>query len=237
MNYIAIIILIGLLILIHETGHFSAAKFLKIPIARFSIGFGPKLWGFKRAETEYRLSIFPIGGYVMPEADDIQDFYMIPWARRLIFSASGPAANIFAALIGFSILNLITNGVSFNSLLILPFKQMVGSLFQMINMIPMLFSSPDNLSGILGIVAQGGRMVENNALNILVFSIMLNINLAIINLLPIPPLDGGNITLYLFEKIHPKALKLHLPLALSGWILLIGLMVYSTILDVARFTA
>ena len=119
----------------------------------------------------------------------------------------------------------------------LPFKQAAGSLSQMINMIPMLFSNPDNLSGVLGIVAQGGRMVENNSLNIFVFSIILNLNLAVINLLPIPPLDGGNITLYLFEKIHPKALKLHIPLALTGWVLLIALMVYSTILDIGRFAA
>ena len=66
---------------------------------------------------------------------------------------------------------------------------------------------------------------------------MLNINLAVFNLLPLPPLDGGNIILYLFEKIHPGLLKIHIPLAVTGWVFLIGVMLYATILDVGRISS
>jgi len=59
MNYLAIRLLMNLLILIHELGHFLATRWMKISIARFSIGFGPKLWGSKKWATEYRFSLIP----------------------------------------------------------------------------------------------------------------------------------------------------------------------------------
>jgi len=62
MSYVAVAIIIGLLIAIHEYGHLLAAKLCGIPVSRFSIGFGPKLFGFKLAETSYWFSLIPIGG-------------------------------------------------------------------------------------------------------------------------------------------------------------------------------
>ena len=83
MNYLIIILLIGLLILVHELGHFLAARWVKIPVARFSIGFGPKLWGYKKGNTEYWLSLIPIGGYVLPEIEDETEFFKIPVYKRM----------------------------------------------------------------------------------------------------------------------------------------------------------
>jgi regulator of sigma E protease len=64
MSYVAVVFIVGLVIAIHECGHLLAAKWCGIPVERFSIGFGPKLFGFRRGETSYWLSIVPIGGYV-----------------------------------------------------------------------------------------------------------------------------------------------------------------------------
>lgn len=61
---IATIIVLGVLIFIHELGHFVTAKLVDIEVPRFSIGLGPKLWGFKWGETEYVISWLPLGGYV-----------------------------------------------------------------------------------------------------------------------------------------------------------------------------
>ena len=64
---VSILVTIGvlaLLILVHELGHFAAARWLDIRVPRFSIGLGPKLFGFRRGETEFRLSALPLGGYV-----------------------------------------------------------------------------------------------------------------------------------------------------------------------------
>lgn len=64
MTIIATIVVLGVLIFVHELGHFAAAKSVGIEVQRFSIGLGPKLWGFRRGETEYILAIIPLGGYV-----------------------------------------------------------------------------------------------------------------------------------------------------------------------------
>ena len=61
---IATVIVLGVLIFVHELGHFVTAKLVDIEVPRFSIGLGPKLWGFRRGETEYVISWLPLGGYV-----------------------------------------------------------------------------------------------------------------------------------------------------------------------------
>lgn len=63
-NILGFLILIGILVTFHEGGHFLAAKLFKFPVEIFSIGFGPKLFSFRRRETEYRISFIPFGGYV-----------------------------------------------------------------------------------------------------------------------------------------------------------------------------
>jgi regulator of sigma E protease len=60
----AFIVILGVLIFVHELGHFLTAKLVDIEVPRFSIGFGPRLIGFKKGETEYVISLLPLGGYV-----------------------------------------------------------------------------------------------------------------------------------------------------------------------------
>ncbi len=64
MTIIATIIVLGVLIFVHELGHFLAARSVGVRVDRFSIGLGPRVWGFQRGETEYVLSAIPLGGYV-----------------------------------------------------------------------------------------------------------------------------------------------------------------------------
>ncbi len=75
MTIVATVVLLGVLIFVHELGHFLAAKAVGIEVQRFSIGLGPKLWGFQVGETEYVLSIIPLGGYVKMAgmADEVTD--------------------------------------------------------------------------------------------------------------------------------------------------------------------
>ena len=58
------VVLLATLILVHELGHFVVAKLFRVKVLRFSLGFGPKLAGFRWGETEYRLAWFPVGGFV-----------------------------------------------------------------------------------------------------------------------------------------------------------------------------
>ncbi len=115
MTLLATVIVLGVLIFVHELGHFWAAKAVGIEVQRFSIGLGPKLFGFRRGETEYVLSVIPLGGYVkMGGMDDEvmerieggvvpervpsdRDFDQKPiWARTLVISAGVIMNMIFA---------------------------------------------------------------------------------------------------------------------------------------------
>jgi regulator of sigma E protease len=106
-NLLAFILVVGLLIVLHEAGHFLAARALKAPVDVFSIGVGKRLWGFERGGTDYRISAFPIGGYVRvvglgPDESDVvgegaEPTALLPrWQRALILLA-GPVTNIVAA--------------------------------------------------------------------------------------------------------------------------------------------
>jgi len=234
MSYFAVFILINFLILVHELGHFIAAKLSGIPIERFSVGFGPKLCSFTKDRTEYRLSIFPIAGYVLPEMKNIDDFYKIPSSRRVVFALGGPAANIILAVISLAILNTLTTGFSFYGILLHPFVQVVSITSQFLNVLPSLFTSPGNLSGVVGIVAIGGQFIDAGFSRILQFAVILNINLALLNLIPIPPLDGGKILFCLLERIHRSLIKLRIPVMVAGWVLILSLICYITILDVCK---
>ncbi len=237
MNYFIIIAIIGVLIFIHELGHFVFAKLTGIPIAVFSVGFGPKIWKYKKRETEYCISIFPLGGYILPAINDEKEFYQIPVLKRIIFCIGGPLANIFLPVIVLSILNIFNPGTSLAGIFINPFIKTSNLLFNMLQTIPAIFVSPENLSGIVGIVNTGSQFIASNFQNTIKLLILLSLNLAVFNMLPIPALDGGKILLYLLEKIHPKLLKIQLPATIAGWLIIAGLTVYVTINDVVKIFA
>jgi regulator of sigma E protease len=116
----SIVLLLGGLIFVHELGHFIAAKLLGVKVLRFSIGFGPRLFGFSRGETEYRIAALPLGGYVKMAGDDPSEevkpedrgrgFLEQPPSRRFIIAAAGPVMNlVFPAVVYFA-LGLAQNG-------------------------------------------------------------------------------------------------------------------------------
>lgn len=98
-----------LAIAIHELGHFATAKWFKIKVDKFFIGFGPKLWSVKRGETEYGISAFPLGGYVkiagmnpleeIPPEDISRTFKAKPAWQRAIVLVAGSATHFIVALV------------------------------------------------------------------------------------------------------------------------------------------
>ena len=95
------IIPLGFIIFIHELGHFYAAKRCGIKVNTFSLGFGPKLIGFQRGETEYKISLLPFGGYVQMEGENPSEqtgapgeFASAPLGSRAFVVAAGPAVNL-----------------------------------------------------------------------------------------------------------------------------------------------
>lgn len=113
-NAFKIIFLLGFLVFIHEGGHFLAAKFFKVNVEEFSIGFGPKIFTKKRKETEYCISAIPLGGYVKmtgeTERVDVEGaFNKAKISHRIIIVAAGAIVNIIFAIIVYFILALCSN--------------------------------------------------------------------------------------------------------------------------------
>jgi regulator of sigma E protease len=105
-NIVVALLVLGVIIVIHELGHFLVAKYFKIKVETFSVGFGPRLIGFRRGETDYRISAFPLGGYVKMAGETPSDtitgeayeFMSKPKWQRFLVAAAGPAMNVVLAV-------------------------------------------------------------------------------------------------------------------------------------------
>lgn len=105
------LLLVGPLVLIHEFGHFAVAKLCGIKVVRFSFGFGPRLIGFRHGETDYRISLLPLGGYVkmagdnpaeaLLPGDEGRGYLEAPAWKRGLVAVAGPAMNLVLPVLVF----------------------------------------------------------------------------------------------------------------------------------------
>src|SRR5580658_7797622 len=99
-------VVLGFMILIHEFGHYAVAKLLGVRVEVFSIGFGKRLLGFRRGDTDYRISAIPLGGYVKMSGENPMDertgdpgeFLSHPRWHRFLIAIAGPSMNILLAI-------------------------------------------------------------------------------------------------------------------------------------------
>lgn len=109
MSFVAFVVILCAMIVIHEFGHFIVAKMLGIAVETFSVGFGPRLLGFRIGETDYRLSAIPLGGYVKFRGENMEmlqgqsegsvdEFLSHPKWKRFLVAIAGPAFNIATAI-------------------------------------------------------------------------------------------------------------------------------------------
>lgn len=100
-------VVLGIMILVHEFGHFAAAKWFGVRVDVFSIGFGKRLTGFRRGGTDYRISALPLGGYVKMAGESplesrngtADEFTSHPRWQRFVIAIAGPAMNIILAVV------------------------------------------------------------------------------------------------------------------------------------------
>ena len=112
LSLVYFIVVLSILVLAHEFGHFITAKRLKVHVQIFSLGFGPKLWSVKKDETEYRLSAIPLGGYVKMAGDEPTErlegkpyeFLSRSIGDRFKIIFAGPALNYILAFVIFSVI-------------------------------------------------------------------------------------------------------------------------------------
>src|SRR6516162_8915757 len=104
----SVLFVLGVLVFVHEFGHYAVAKLCGVRVEVFSLGFGKRLWGFRRGDTDYRLSLLPLGGYVKMSGEnpmedhtgDPGEFTSHPRWQRFFIAIAGPAMNVILAIAG-----------------------------------------------------------------------------------------------------------------------------------------
>ncbi|MGA2727823.1 MAG: RIP metalloprotease RseP [Terracidiphilus sp.] len=105
---LAFIVLIGIMVVVHEFGHFAVAKLCRVRVESFSVGFGPRLFGIRHGDTDYKVCLLPLGGYVKmtgenpgddQPADDPAAFSSHPRWQRMLIGVAGPASNFILAFV------------------------------------------------------------------------------------------------------------------------------------------
>jgi regulator of sigma E protease len=103
---VSMLVVLGIMVLVHEFGHFAVAKLCGVRVEVFSVGFGKRLFGFRRGDTDYRLSLLPLGGYVRMSGEapgeastgDPAEFNAHPRWQRILIGLAGPVSNFLLAL-------------------------------------------------------------------------------------------------------------------------------------------
>lgn len=348
MGIFAALIILSFLIFFHELGHFAVARFFRVHVEVFSIGFGKRILTKKLGATEFSLAVIPLGGYVrMKGQDDLDpskknyddDSYNAkkPWQRILIL-LGGPLANFILAFIlfyviaiagqptlGTKIYKTLDDSPAFHaglqvgdiitrvnetevsthremSALIKESHQAIDLIvnrdnkLQKITLVPKLIESENifkekvrrmmigisldpryrvtvdysiisafseawyqtergasfifksvsklvtgavpvkELGGVISIVDITAKATAESILYVLFITAFISINLGVMNLLPIPALDGGHIMFNLYEVITKRAPaeNIMIKITIAGWVLLLGLMSLGIYNDITR---
>lgn len=236
------------IVLVHEGGHFITARKAGIKVYEFSIGFpfSPRLITlFKHKETAFTVRLLPLGGFVSFSQDggeeDIELFEAPNNKRALILSA-GSLFNILFAFIVFTPVFIIGKHLNLFDAMLLSAKTVWEILFGTMMFILNVFTghgTMDGLSGPVGIAAMAGRAASKGILNLFYFAGVLSMSLGIMNLLPLPALDGGHLIMLFIESIRKKPIspKAYQVVTMVGISLFLILTVAVTYKDISKLIA
>jgi regulator of sigma E protease len=345
---VQVVIVFGLIVFVHELGHFLAAKFVGVGVERFSLGFGPKIVGKQVGETEYLVSAVPLGGYVKMVGEEVGDdtppanieksFAHKPLPGRFLIVAAGPLFNIISAYFVFIVLfasfgihvpldiprigSVLPNFPAAKAGLekgdevlsvagtpVATWKEMADKIqqsqgqalpfvvkrakdgstveltvqpesrddptggekkfaigitadsqreevslsravtlaaqetwmwtkliFQNLVMLVTGSVSPKELGGPILIAQEAGRQAKLGLDYLLRFAAIINVNLAVFNLLPIPILDGGHLLFFSIEAVlgRPPSLRARELALRFGFLVILTLIVFVMYNDIAR---
>ncbi len=221
--------ILSFLVFIHEWGHFIAAKKSGVKVEEFAIGLGRRLWSKKVGETEYRFNLVPFGGYVRmlgeeEGSDDPRSFGRAPLFKRIWITLNGIFMNLLFTVFAFTVLfavgHMVTIQTTGDKIVPVPQEQAyslgdslvsavketwnVSALsLQKLSELPATILKdkkiPDSVSGPLGIAQVTHYVLPNGFWAILRFAAIISLSLGVMNLLPLPALDGGR---FLFQIIE-----------------------------------
>jgi len=235
---IVFVLILALLVLVHEAGHLIVAKKNGLKVDEFGIGFPPRIAKIKRGGTIYSLNLIPLGGFVK---EDEKSFRKKDLKTRAQVIVAGVGMNIALAIVLLSFLcffmypwyKAIYMGLAqTGQLIILIFKGFAWIIGELIS----TGRLSQEVLGPVGIANLTGQIIKQGWLNIVFFTAILSLNLAVINILPFPALDGGRLLFLLIEKIKGGKVsqKIENIVHTIGFAFLILLMIVITWRDIAR---
>lgn len=233
--YLLAVPIFGFLILVHEAGHYLAARLSGIGVAEFSVGIGPRLFGFSRRGTVWSVRLIPLGGYVRWEEEGLRAFHNRPLLARAAALFGGPGANLLLTGLLVALLLGLVRGHGWAALLSAPriTTMMAGAWIQ--SLVGLLGGAQglSELSGPVGIAQVTAEVVMAGADQILLFSAFLSLNVALFNLIPFPALDGGRLLLLAMEAVRRRPLDPYVEgwIHACGFLLLMGLLILTTVKD------
>ncbi len=235
---IKIIVILGFLVLIHETGHFLVARLFHVKVNEFSIGFGPKIWKKETPATCYSIRAVPLGGFVNMEGEaepSAQEgsFSRLSVPKRFAIVTAGAIVNILFGLLLSLVIFWIASGDF--SVAMATIGELITTTIEGLR--DLVVSAPNAAEQLVGPVGISGIISSTQGiLDFLYVMAVISISLGVTNLLPIPALDGGKLVLLLLEAIRKKPLKEKTELTIQavGMIFLLGLAAYVTFNDVTK---
>lgn len=286
LSILAFLIIFSLLILVHEWGHFFAARRSGVKVEEFALGMGKRLWSTKKGEVEYSLNAVPFGGYVKmlgeeEESSDPRSFARAKLWKRMVITLAGVVMNFLMTIVFLTILFTVgTNPILIDEqdvqraqaegVLVLsepneegirevldiqkikkPFPQSLGfavteswriskAVVRKVAEIPVTIirdqKFPEGVAGPVGIAEITHKIVPAGFFALMKLTALLSLSLAVINLLPIPALDGGRFLFQIIELVtfrRPPE-KWENAIHVAGYILLMALLVIITWNDIWR---
>lgn len=258
MIIIITLLILGLIITLHEFGHFSTAKYFKMPVSEFSIGMGPIIYSKKINDTKYSIRIIPIGGFVSIEGmmkidkndkeyshlsiEEIEKynregFISHPKCEQLVVLLAGVFMNFLTAFTAYLIYSIIV-GYGFMGA-INGFLNGFINTFKSLELLITGKVAANNLVGPVGLPSIFKSQIEQNGFIVLLplFAI-LSINIGILNLIPIPAVDGGRVVFVLLEACGIKLnKKIEETIHTIGFVLIMLLMIYVFYNDIMRIVS
>ena len=246
-----------LLITVHEGGHCIVSKLLGVRVNEFAVGMGPVITQKEKNGTMYSLRVIPVGGYCALEGefgDDMTDeeienfvdtdpkaFVNQPYWKQFLILCAGSFVNF---VVGFLIIliayTVVAGGqVGFGRILQVSWQDcftMIKDIFAFLGGIFTGKSSVDDVSGVIGIVAVVADSASYGLINVVYLVGIISVNLAIMNMLPIPGLDGGRIFVSIIKIISGGRLSQKAENVINGigMALLFALIIFIAIKDVIK---
>lgn len=247
-SLLAFIAVFTIVVLIHECGHFIAARKNGIKVYEFSIGFSfsPRLITlFRYKETAFTVRLLPLGGFVSftKEGDEeAQALFKTSSKKRAVVLSAGSLFNIVFAFIVFIPVFVIGKHLNFIDAILLSAKtvweMLLGTMMFFLNALAG-HGTMEGILGPVGIAAIAGQAANKGILSLFYFTGVLSMSLGIMNLLPLPALDGGHLIMLLIESIRKKTLspKVYQVVTLTGLSLFLILTIAVSYKDVVKLIA